>query len=108
MYRNKNNQKPYILNETKDIKWFALLKSSKKYKYFGFTFQNPSLRVINKDGHGSCTTDIKLHICMYDKVLPHSVTNQIKVFDSFHNFIEFTDKSSFVASRTAWVIKILA
>ena len=45
---------------------------------------------------------------MYDEVLPHSVTNQIKVFDSFHNFIEFTDKSSFVASRTAWVIKILA
>ena len=45
---------------------------------------------------------------MYNKVLTHSVTNQMKLLKSFQNFIGFTDKSSFVESGTTWVIKTLA
>ena len=45
---------------------------------------------------------------MYNKVLTHFVTNQMKLLKSFQNFIEFTDKSSFVTSGTIWIIKTLA
>ena len=71
LYKNKNNQKPYMISKIQRCKMIALLKSLKilMYSYFGFTFQNPSSRIKSFIGYKPemyvCTYECMYYVCMY-------------------------------------------